>query len=212
MSLPPTINSKRLPRNSYGCISRVASPLASIDTKSLPGFPTRSCHNRVKYSKQESISWRPSSLDSTMPSSCPAVTTSDQRVSFRRSSNGKSNKVASIWVVSSMETVSTQSNVSPTGNASRIVPARSRIVDSSSLRFGGATTADTVARCSSCFGGSVEINILKALGSACEFKSTRGPNAMPWAEENRRWLVSIAIMSSNFVIDQKRPVRSCSER
>ena len=41
------------------------------------------------------------------------VATSDQWVSLRRSSNGKSNRVASIWVVSSMDTRSTQSKVSP---------------------------------------------------------------------------------------------------
>ena len=49
----------------------------------------------------------------------------------RRSSNGKSNRVASIWLVSSTETLSTKSNVSPTGSSSRMAPARSRISGSS---------------------------------------------------------------------------------
>ncbi len=39
------------------------------------------------------------------------MATSDQRVSLRRYSHGKSNRVASIWVVSSMETLSTQSRL-----------------------------------------------------------------------------------------------------
>ena len=50
-----------------------------------------------------------------------ATATSDHQVSWRRSSNGKSNSVASIIVVSSIDTRSTQSNVSP-----RVRPARAR--------------------------------------------------------------------------------------
>ncbi len=45
---------------------------------------------------------------------------SDHMVSLRRSSNGKSNSVASVIVVSSFETRSTQSNGSPIGSESRI--------------------------------------------------------------------------------------------
>ena len=56
-----------------------------------------------------------------IPDSGVAVATSDQRVSFRRSSQGKSNRVASIWVVSSMDTLSTQLKVSPMGSSLKIV-------------------------------------------------------------------------------------------
>ena len=42
-----------------------------------------------------------------MPLLGGAVETSDQRVSLRRSSQGKSNNVASIWVVNSIDTRST---------------------------------------------------------------------------------------------------------
>jgi hypothetical protein len=47
-------------------------------------------------------------LDDPRPGA--AVATSDQRVSLRRSSHGKSNNVASICVVSSIEILSTQLN------------------------------------------------------------------------------------------------------
>ena len=50
----------------------------------------------------------------------------------RRASKGKSNRVASIWLVSSTETLSTKSKVSPTGSSSRIAAARLRIRGSSS--------------------------------------------------------------------------------
>jgi len=60
------------------------------------------------------------------PASAPDVAMSDQWVSLRRSSNGKSKIVASICVVSSMETRSTQSKVSPVAKPSRMPAARSR--------------------------------------------------------------------------------------
>ena len=76
-----------------------------------------------------------------------------------RSSNGKSNSVASICVVSSIETRSTQLNVSLRGRASRILPARSRMMGSSSTRRAGLTAGVTALRCSSCIGGSMAMNI-----------------------------------------------------
>src|SRR3546814_4224233 len=50
---------------------------------------------------------------------------SDQKVSRRRSSHGKPNRIASMPVVSSIETLSTQSNTSPRGNVSSNSPVRS---------------------------------------------------------------------------------------
>ena len=66
-----------------------------------------------------------------------AVATSDQRVSLRRSSQGKSNSVASICVVSSIDTRSTKLKVSLRGRASSTLPARSRIRTASSSRCVG---------------------------------------------------------------------------
>ena len=94
-----------------------------------------------------------------MPASGAAVATSDQRVSLRRSSKGKSNKVASIWVVSSIETRSTQSKVSPIGSSSRTFAARSRMIGSISARLAGETIGLTTLRCASCLGGSMAMNI-----------------------------------------------------
>ena len=85
---------------------------------------------------------------------------SDHRVSFRRSSKGKSKSVASIMVVSSIETVSTQSNSSPSGNESKTLQVRSRINCSISANLGGATAGVTALRWSSCSGGSWAINVV----------------------------------------------------
>lgn len=94
-----------------------------------------------------------------MPARVLTVATLDQWVSFVRSSNGKSNKVASIWVVSSTDTRSTQSNVTPRGRSSRIRLTRSRMVAERLARFMGATIGATILRCSSCFGGSIEMKL-----------------------------------------------------
>jgi len=58
--------------------------------------------------------WRSSATDGSLNVSIlPAQ--SDQNGKRRRSSQGKSNRIASICMVSSTDTVSTQSNVRPTG-------------------------------------------------------------------------------------------------
>ncbi len=105
------------------------------------------------------ISTHVASRDSTRSVSTPAVTISDQRVSFRRSSKGKSNRVQSIWVVSSTETRSTQLNGSPIGSSSRILDARSRMIGSILARLCGETIGLTTLRWASCLGGSIEMNI-----------------------------------------------------
>ena len=148
MSLPPTMSKIRLPKNSSGSISLVFSPWASIETRSDPGvvIDARSFQRPVKYSRHSNSSaWRWAS-ESTMPVPGEAVATSDHRVSLRRSSKGKSNRVANIWVVNSIETRSTQLKEVPTGRSSSILPARLRMVLSSFARLGGDTTPLTVAR------------------------------------------------------------------
>ena len=62
-------------------------------------------------------------------------------------------------MVSSMETLSTQLNGSPTGSWSKIRFTRSRMTGSSSARFCGATIGLTALRCASCLGGSMAMNI-----------------------------------------------------
>ena len=99
-------------------------------------------------------------------------------------------------VVSSMETLSTQSNSSPIGQSSRMAAARSRMMGSSRARFGPATMGLTVLRWASCFGGSMAMNI----GSV---KSSAGSGStMAGSEENTSWFVSMAMMSLNLVTDQ----------
>jgi hypothetical protein len=88
------------------------------------------------------------------------VATSDHQVSSRRSSNGKSNSVASISVVSSIDTLSTQSKGSLRG---RLSSTRCRCARGSAAplfaRLAGATMVLTALRWSSCLGGSIAMNI-----------------------------------------------------
>src|SRR3712207_8119079 len=70
------------------------------------------------------------------------VAQSDQCESLRRSSKGKSNRVASICTVSSMETWSTQLKVSPRGNPSRMRRTRSRMIPSSFARLPGEARSE----------------------------------------------------------------------
>jgi hypothetical protein len=120
------------------------------------------------------------------------VATSDQWVSLRRSSKGKSNRVASIWVVSSMDTRSTQSKVSPTGRASRIRAARSRMIGSRVIRLCGLTMGLTVLRWASCLGGSMAMKLGRRRSGRAS-RMVMPPSAA--SEEKTPWLVSTAMMS-----------------
>ena len=102
VSLPPTINSPIVPMNSRVCRLRVASECASIETRSkVGGASARAFHNLRKYSPIFIISSKRSSSECTTASgeSTLAIATSDHQLSFMRSSQGKSNSVASIMLV-----------------------------------------------------------------------------------------------------------------
>ena len=69
---------------------------------------------------------------------------------------------------------------------------RSRIVSAIFARLPGATIGDTVFRCSSCFGGSIEMKLGRRMSIG------RSRSAMPpfiASEENAWWLLSTARMS-----------------
>src|SRR3546814_10416430 len=75
-------------------ISRVAGECAIMEIRSFFGSSLMRCsHSPLKYIAHSMSSSRLASYDSTMPVSGAAVVTSDQRVSLRRSSHGKSNRV-----------------------------------------------------------------------------------------------------------------------
>ncbi len=154
-----------------------------------------------------------------------AMTTSDQRVSRRRSACGISKSVASVIAVSSIETLSTQSNGSPIGNESRIAAARSRISGSITARLVGETAGLTVLRCSSCLGGSMAMNMRgppppwpswpgggpkrpepgpgpPPVSIIFCTRASLGGSVMPPSEENTSWLVSTAMMSLYLVTPQ----------
>ena len=101
---------------------------------------------------------------------------SDQKVSRRRSSHGKSNRIASMPVVSSIETLSTQSKTSPRGSESSSSPVRCRM--SSSRRFisAGVKAGATVRLCPVCLGRSIAMNI--GITSSVP-SSTRSASVMP---------------------------------
>jgi hypothetical protein len=84
---------------------------------------------------------------------------SDQRVSLRRSSQGKSNSTASICVVSSIETWSTQSNTSFLGRLSRHSAERLRMLIASWSRWVGVNIGATVLRCALWRGWSMAMKL-----------------------------------------------------
>ncbi len=99
-------------------------------------------------------------------------------------------------VVSSIETLSTQSKVSPIGSESRISPARSRISGSMLCRLAGETAGLTALRWASCLGGSMAMNI-------GVWNSSSGSSmVIEPSDENSWWLESTATMSWYLVIDQ----------
>ena len=116
--------------NSRVCRFRVASECASIETRSkVGGASARASHNLRKYSPIFIISSKRSSSECTTASgeSTLAIATSDHQLSFMRSSQGKSNSVASIMLVRSVETRSAQSKVSLRGK--RIQHIRGPLAD-----------------------------------------------------------------------------------
>ena len=70
-------------------------------------------------------------------------------------------------MVSSTETRSTQSNGSPIGSSSRILPARSRISAAMLARFSDDTIGAITLRWLSCLGGSIAMNIGIWKSSSC---------------------------------------------
>ena len=107
-----------------------------------------------------SSAMRSASLFTTASSAAMlAMATSDHQVSLRRSACGKSNSVASISAVSSVETRSTQSKVSLRGRPSSTAAVRSRIRPSMLARLVGATIGATVLRCAVWRGGSMRMKL-----------------------------------------------------
>ncbi len=180
--------------------ARVASLCASIEIRSLEGaLAARWFHSSVNFVRVKYISaWRFISTSGEALGS-KASSRSEHRGSRRRSSKGKSNRVASIWLVSSMETLSTKSKVSPTGSSSRILPARSRISGSMAAMLAVVNIGETTLRWASCTGGSSEMKLARSRGSLPS-KMVMPP--ISESDENTWWAPSTATMSSYLVTDQ----------
>ncbi len=131
-----------------------------METRSkVGGASIRASHNLRKYSPILIISAVRSSSECTTASgeATLAIATSDHQVSLARSCQGKSNSVASIMLVRSVETRSTQSKVSLRGSASSTSDVRLRISDSKLAMLEGATIGATVLRCAVWPGGSMRM-------------------------------------------------------
>src|SRR5215470_1372360 len=130
------------------------------------------------------------------------MATSDQCVSLRRSFQGKSNSTASICVVSSIETRSTQSNTSPRGKLSKHSAERLRMLIASSSRCVGVNIGATVLRWAAWRGGSMAMKLSRRKSGSMS-RMVMPPRDE--AEENTEWLVSISMMSLYLVTDQYGP-------
>ena len=109
---------------------------------------------------------------------------------------GKSKSVANSSVVSSTDTVSTQSNVSPSGSDSNTFTVRSRTSDSRLRTLPGAPIDRTVLRCAVCSGGSIEINGVIRWNIELFSGVGRSPSVMPFADEKFCQSPSMARTSS----------------
>ena len=117
---------------------------------------------------------RSASLFTTASSaSTLAMATSDQKVSLRRSACGKSNRVASIMAVSSVETRSAQSKTSLRGRPSSTAAVRCRIRPSMPARLEGEAIGATVLRCAVWRGGSMRMKLGNS--SPCGWSATWMP-------------------------------------
>ena len=162
-------------------MSRVASLCAIIDSRSLfGGWSMRSFQSLRNRSRIRSVRPAARLRSATTPSGPGSVVaTSDQRVSLRRSSQGKSNSTASICVVSSIETWSTQSNTSFLGRLSRHSAERLRMLIASWSRWVGVNIGATVLRCALWRGWSMAMKLSRR-------RSTGGVADGDAAERRRR--------------------------
>ena len=163
--------------NSSSDISLIASEWIIIEMRSGDGGAASLRSHKARNSVAIWYRWVSRSIRvSGLRASSMSPAQSDQVVSLRRSSHGKSNSIASIPVVSSIDTRSTQSNVPPSGSSSRTSPVRRRI--STDMRFisAGVKTGATVRRCSVCLGRSMAMNI-GSMGSGTS--GSRSATVMP---------------------------------
>src|SRR5882757_11167062 len=163
----------------------------------------RSFQSLPKYVAHSSSStWRASSVGTRPSGPGSVVAMSDQRVRLRRSSHGKSNSTASICVVNSTETRSTQSNTSFLGRLSRHSVDRLRMLTASWSRWVGVNIGATVLRCAEWRGWSMAMKLSRRKSSGTSRMVMPPSDA---AEENTAWLVSMSMMSLYLVTDQYGP-------
>ena len=121
VSLPPIMSRIKFPMNSMSSMACILGSLAINVMKSGCSSGSRnrrSSHNCLNSLSISNIPALRSSSGKAPPTASLDVARSDHAVSFRRSSNGKSKRVASICVVSSTDTRSTQLNGVRSGRSS----------------------------------------------------------------------------------------------
>ena len=111
------------------------------------------------------------------------------------------------WPASAWSARSRRDPPSRTSRRAAVRPARaavrSRIVPDSRCRFIGATIGDTTLRCSSCFGGSIEMKLgrRKSIGDVAQHDAAHHGVG----RDRSCWLVSTCMMS---LVPGHRPVRA----
>ena len=223
VSLPPMISRMTFPRYSNWSMSARRRAVRQHRDQVARGLGVHPLVPQVQEVGRSTRSSRRASAPSCRRCRGPAgvMTMSDQRVSLRRSSNGKSNSVASVIAVSSIETLSTQSNgfADRQGVEDRGRPARGSAAPCCA-GWPARRAGLTVLRCTSCLGGSMAMNMRgpppcpgppnglpsfawsAAFGRHPSTTAWLGGRVMPPSDENTWWLVSTAMMSLYWVIDQ----------
>ena len=111
-------------------------------------------------------------------------------------------KVASIIDVNSIETCSTQLNVSFLGSLSSTMLVRVRIRSSIFARVTGLTVELTSRRCSSCSGGSMRMKLVRSMPFGASLIMMPPTSS---DEEKTLWFTSTWMMSLYFTTDQYGP-------
>ena len=145
---------------------------------------------------------------SSASSAGPESSMSENRGRMRRCSNGKSNSVASIWLVSSIATLSTKSNSSPIGSSSRIVAARERISGSSSCSDGVEKIGATALRWASWRGGSSAMKLARSSAQASRRSRSSGGSkrVMPPYSCDEESRADVALAGDDVGVAGHRPV------
>ena len=176
VSLPPTSRRAMAPMNRCSSMSPIASLCASIERRSpLGGAALRSSNTFLNAAAISKTCFSRSAFSSGSGPMSIFAAQSDQIGNLSRSSQGQSNNVAIIAVVSGTEMLDTQSNASVSGSLSNMSAVRWRSGAASFCISLGARAGATVLRFSACSGLSIAMNMRSWTLVSCISKITMPP-------------------------------------